>query len=120
VRNKNARLKRISKFSSISFENIPTYLCANLFFFPLSLSSEERCEPSNPIYRNQGTNRNCPDLNNWDAFKNYEINDGLPTLDELKPNIKLPKLPTYDELGNKVYNKVTGSRKRAFFPANDD
>ncbi|CAF0876874.1 unnamed protein product [Adineta steineri] len=54
---------------------------------------EERCEPSNPIYRNKGTQRNCPDLNAWDAFKNYEINDGLPTLDDLKPNIKLPKLP---------------------------
>ncbi|CAF0970371.1 unnamed protein product [Adineta steineri] len=77
---------------------------------------EERCEPSNPIYRNKGTQRNCPDLNAWEAFKNYEINDGLPTLDDLKPNIKLPKLPklpTADEVKDRVYNKVTGLKRRA-------
>ncbi|CAF0808208.1 unnamed protein product [Rotaria sordida] len=77
---------------------------------------EERCEPSNPIYRNKGTERNCPDLNTWDAFKNYEIGDGLPTLDDLKPNIKLPKLPklpTRDEVSDRIYNKVTGLKKRS-------
>jgi len=88
--------------------------------FLLSLSSEERCEPSNPIYRNKGIQRNCPDLNTWDAFKNYEIMDGLPTFSELKPNIKLPKIPTADEVSNKVYNKVTGAKKRAFFQDDDD
>ncbi|CAF1999988.1 unnamed protein product [Rotaria magnacalcarata] len=79
---------------------------------------EERCEPSNPIYRNKGSQRNCPDLNDWDAFKNYEINDGLPTFDDLKPNIKLPqmpKLPTADEVSNSVYNKITGIKKRAIY-----
>ncbi len=61
-------------------------------------------------------------MNTWDAFKNYEIGDGLGSMEDLKPNIKLPKLPrlpTADEVGNKVYNKVTGARKRAFF-ADDD
>lgn len=77
--------------------------------------SEERCEPSNPIYRNKGTERNCPDLDTWDAFKNYEIHDGLPTFDDLKPNIKLPKLPSADEISNKVYNKVTGVKRRSIY-----
>ena len=87
------------------------------------LSSEERCEPSNPIYRNQGTKRNCPDLNNWDAFKNYEIRDGMRSFDDLKPNVKLPKLPrlpSADEVSNKVYDKVTGLKKRAMFSADDE
>lgn len=42
--------------------------------------------------------------------------DGLGSLDDYKPNIKLPKLPripTADEVGNRVYNKVTGAKKRA-------
>jgi hypothetical protein len=49
--------------------------------------------------------------------------DGYGTLDDLKPNIKLPKLPripTADEVGNKVYNKVTGAKKRAIFRGDDD
>ena len=77
--------------------------------------SEERCEPSNPIYRNQGTQRNCPDLSTWDAFVNYEIGDGIDTFDALKPNIKLPKLPklpSADEISNRVYDKVTGLKKK--------
>lgn len=37
---------------------------------------EERCEPSFPLYRNTGTNRFCPDINNWDEFNQYEIGDG--------------------------------------------
>lgn len=84
---------------------------------------EERCEPSNPILRNQATNRHCPDLNDWDAFKNYEIRDGLSSFGDLKPNIKLPqlpKLPSVDEVGNKVYNRVTGAKKRAIFFDDDE
>jgi hypothetical protein len=46
--------------------------------------------------------------------------DGLPTFGDLKPNIKLPKIPTADEISNKVYNKVTGAKKRAFFQDDDD
>ena len=44
--------------------------------------------------------------------------DGLPTLSELKPNIKMPKLPkipTADEVSNRVYNKVTGLKRRAMY-----
>ncbi|CAF5143828.1 unnamed protein product, partial [Rotaria socialis] len=47
-----------------------------------------------------------------------EINDGIPTFDDLKPNIKLPqmpKLPTADEVSNSVYNKITGIKKRAIY-----
>ena len=93
---------------------------STVYFVPLS---EERCEPSNPIYRNQGTQRHCPDLNNWDAFKNYEIGAGLGTFEDLKPNVKLPKLPklpTAAEVSNKVYDKVTGLKKRAMFAAAAD
>ncbi|CAF0775531.1 unnamed protein product [Adineta ricciae] len=77
---------------------------------------EERCEPSNPIYRNRNSQRNCPDLNTWDAFKNYEIRDGLATFGDLKPKVnlpKLPKLPTSDEVSKKIYDKVTGARKHS-------
>ncbi len=28
------------------------------------------------LYRNTGTNRFCPDINNWDEFNQYEIGDG--------------------------------------------
>jgi hypothetical protein len=62
-------------------------------------------------------------LDTWDAFKNYEIHDGLGTLEDLKPNVKLPKLPripTADEMSNKVYNKVTGAKKRAMLMGYDD
>jgi len=62
-------------------------------------------------------------LDTWDAFKNYEILDGLATFSELKPNIKMPKLPripSADEVGNKVYNKVTGAKKRAMLMEDDD
>lgn len=110
------RLKRISK--SFFFETIDFISISARIFF-----SEERCEPSNPINRNRGINRHCPDLNTWEAFKNYEIMDGLGTLDDLKPNIKLPKLPripTADEVGNRVYNKVTGLKKRTIITDDDD
>ena len=105
--------KKISKFSFYD----------RIFFLDefISFHSEERCEPSNPIYRNQGTQRNCPDLATWDAFVNYEIGDGLDTFDALKPNIKLPKLPklpSADEVSNRVYHKITGLKKRAV--ASDD
>ena len=108
------RLKRISKF----FEKVKL-----ISIFARIFSSEERCEPSNPINRNRNINRNCPDLNTWEAFKNYEIADGLGTLEDLKPNIKLPKLPripTADEVGNRVYNKVTGLKRRAMIADDDD
>jgi hypothetical protein len=58
-------------------------------------------------------------LNTWDAFKNYEIGSGLGSLEDYKPNIKLPKLPkipTADEVSNKVYDKITGLKKRAVRP----
>jgi hypothetical protein len=45
-----------------------------LFFIFLLL--EERCEPSFPVYRNTGTNRFCPDINNWKEFDQYEIGNG--------------------------------------------
>lgn len=48
-------------------------------------------------------------MSTWDAFVNYEINDGYGTLEDYKPNIKLPKLPripSANEVSNKVYNKV--------------
>ncbi len=37
---------------------------------------EERCEPSNPLNRNTGANRFCPDINTWKEFDQYEIGDG--------------------------------------------
>jgi hypothetical protein len=40
------------------------------------LFSEERCEPSFPLYRNTGTNRYCPDINSWKELDNYEIGNG--------------------------------------------
>ena len=38
-------------------------------------------------------------------------------MEDYKPNIKLPKLPkipTANEVGNRIYDKATGARKRAF------
>jgi len=49
------------------------------FIFKFSFSSfslEERCEPSFPLYRNTGTNRFCPDINDWKEFDQYEIGNG--------------------------------------------
>ncbi len=43
------------------------------YFFLL----EERCEPSNPIYRNTDTRRFCPDINKWKEFDQYEIGNGF-------------------------------------------
>lgn len=63
-------------------------------------------------------------MNTWDDFKNYEILDGLGSLDDYKPNIKLPKLPklpSADEVGNRVYDKVVNAKKRAMLMGyNDD
>lgn len=62
-------------------------------------------------------------MNNWDAFKNYEIGDGIGALEDYKPNVKLPKLPripSADEVGNRVYNKVTGLKKRTIFADDDE
>ena len=122
------RLKRISKLlSSLSFSFVKTKrklrISKRSIVFLFVFSSEERCEPSNPIYRNRNSQRNCPDLNTWDAFKNYEIRDGLATFGDLKPKVnlpKLPKLPTSDEVSKKIYDKVTGARKRAMYLDDDD
>jgi hypothetical protein len=46
----------------------------NLFF---SFLLEERCEPSFPLYRNTGTRRYCPDINNWHELDTYEIGNGF-------------------------------------------
>jgi hypothetical protein len=37
-----------------------------------------------PLYRNTGTNRFCPDINNWNEFNQYEIGDGY--IGSVQPN----------------------------------
>ena len=62
-------------------------------------------------------------MNTWDAFKNYEIKDGLATFGDLAPNVKLPKLPkipSADEVSNRIYNKVTGLKRRVVLEEIDD
>ena len=49
----------------------------------LSFSTEERCEPSFPLFRNTGTRRFCPDIHNWKEFDNYEIGNGYEVRDPL-------------------------------------
>ncbi|CAF0770533.1 unnamed protein product [Didymodactylos carnosus] len=82
-------------------------------------ADEERCEPSMPFYRNKGKERNCPDLDTWEAFKNYEIGSGF-SVEDLKPNIniKLPRLPTADD----AVKKILGVDSRGYnqYSNNDD
>ncbi|CAF1014824.1 unnamed protein product [Didymodactylos carnosus] len=71
-----------------------------------------------PFHRNKGKDRNCPDLNTWDAFINYEIGNGM-SIDGLKPNIKLPKFPKMPT-ANDAVKKVLGVDTRGYNQDLDD
>lgn len=49
--------------------------------YRFAFASEERCEPSLPIFRNTGMGRFCPDINNWLELDNYEIGNGFDVPD---------------------------------------
>ncbi|CAF1146946.1 unnamed protein product [Adineta steineri] len=52
----------------------------------------------------------CPELSNWEDFATYEIGDGgILSLDDLRPNIKIPSIK---ELANSVIKGITNVRKR--------